>query len=1528
MCRAAGGNNMVWPATPCGETRVISCFDDADNGMLTRTCGADGRWGDYIQGNCTCAETLEFDTTWPATSGGETAHVKCANSDVQTRDRLCRMNGEWDDAMTGGCWCVAGEFKNIQWEETEGGREAEHVCDYGAVGESYHRFCGVDGGWSAVVTGSCRCPETEAEGETWLEAEPLTTQQVMCSPTSVSTSMNRTCSIYGSWERIQGNCDCPEEEVDGVLWPQTAAGITAYVSCAPDAVGTPSTRLCMPGGSWGPIHEGECSCPEEDWTNYAGTHYRFIETPAGSSVIMDCAKGIEGSITRACGLFGVWEEPQGCHEDVYCPEETVGVLHFNETLGGTTVMYMCHGDSSMSYGRLCGVNGVWSDVIGYCECPYEEDAQGNKWPVTRGNETYSQQCEVGYKGTVSRSCSFFGEWVETENTCERYMCPAEELDGVQWPETPSLESVVIPCNQTGEGLRRSCNATGQWEAVTGGCTCASEEVDGYVYPETQGGETAEVSCSQEGYMGVMLRSCTVLGVWEAPENNCHQLSCKGGVFESVSWPDTPVGTTARVNCSSSSEGYNERRCTISGEWEMTLSGPGCSCDMATVEVNGQTYVFNSKEYDGEPAIIGCGPLYDGTISYMCQRSGAWADLDVQCTRVHCAYETFNGLSFHETDSNTTCHLPCDNGAVGEGYYRFCTQSGQWEDFYTGSCSCPADELRHTDGHLYNFEQTVGGEVVSQVCAGDLAGSVSRTCSLFGTWQALRGECTQLQCPEEVYQNYHWPLTNSSTLQSFPCSNYQTGSVTRMCHSSGVWEEPVFNCQEKSCQNVTLTTYDGGIIKLVFDVPLDMNLDVTIVPYSSEEIQILTHGRVAQISGLKPNVAYSLFVSYCSDASFTQCTDSCMLSNIYYRQTCDTMQPPDVVDIRENASDRTIEFSSRFPSCPGEAQKLEVKMKCTEQCESMDREIVRIYDCSNLNGCVAGERAEFSITGEFPPNALLEVQQRLLYSDDSVDLTPFSSLRAFRIRDLLRPNYITPSLEYINSQMVRLYLGDIEMGSVAYSKHEIYIYKKLTGTRRRLVDSLFSIVKLCPLGNSVCNETYTDVVVEPGYTFSFSIYSYMMVGNRKTVSVASIDVALLPPFTMTVTPGDYFILVSLSNALYPLSGTCSFISQQLASQQLVSVELPKLESVDVVATGLWPNAEYTVTCALHDELGLENRQTFTVTTQPIFMPTLSLTLISNTNYDVNVRALVNKPVSLYCKVSDLQTIPSKEELKIYGTYFNVQTLTGFDVSLQLLTTYDSAYRVTCVAEDTNGNSALESLEVTSPPAEFKPELISRYPELDAVNVAPMVAMRLTFKYPVVVNNCTSCFFMLHNMKQHTTVNIYAPYFSVNGSSILFNTRQLDSLTEYRLEASTYKLIQDAYTGVLFTSDEDYLLRFTIREYVPIDGEIVWPNATAPFPVDGTIRVEFPRSYLFLNEGSISLNALSIAADDQCLQILHPDASSTVLLIPVEDCVGILRADTSYVLSFPEGFLRARDYMRTDRMTRVFQTENSRHCSMIG
>ena len=63
---------------------------------------------------------------------------------------------------------------------------------------------------------------------------------------------------------------------------------------------------------------------------------------------------------------------EGCYEPVYCPAETIGELHFEATLGGTTAMFMCH-QSSMSYGRVCKENGEWESVMGYCLCPAEKD---------------------------------------------------------------------------------------------------------------------------------------------------------------------------------------------------------------------------------------------------------------------------------------------------------------------------------------------------------------------------------------------------------------------------------------------------------------------------------------------------------------------------------------------------------------------------------------------------------------------------------------------------------------------------------------------------------------------------------------------------------------------------------------------------------------------------------------------------------------------------------------------------------------------------------------------------------------------------------------------------------------------------------------------------------------------------------------------------------------------------------------------------------------------------------------------------
>lgn len=85
--------------------------------------------------------------------------------------------------------------------------------------------------------------------------------------------------------------------------------------------------------------------------------------------------------------------------------------------------------------------------------------------------------------------------------------------------------------------------------------------------------------------------------------------------------------------------------------------------------------------------------------------------------------------------------------------------------------------------------------------------------------------------------------------------------------------------------------------------------------------------------------------------------------------------------------------------------------------------------------------------------------------------------------------------------------------------------------------------LCPLGNDVCEETTTNVVVEPGYHYTFSIYSYPIVSAGKVVvSVSTMDVDAVPEFSVSAVPGDYFIQLTLGGAKYPLWGSCLLVAQ--------------------------------------------------------------------------------------------------------------------------------------------------------------------------------------------------------------------------------------------------------------------------------------------------------------------------------------------------------------------------------------------------
>ena len=92
--------------------------------------------------------------------------------------------------------------------------------------------------------------------------------------------------------------------------------------------------------------------------------------------------------------------------------------------------------------------------------------------------------------------------------------------------------------------------------------------------------------------------------------------------------------------------------------------------------------------------------------------------------------------------------------------------------------------------------------------------------------------------------------------------------------------------------------------------------------------------------------------------------------------------------------------------------------------------------------------------------------------------------------------------------------------------------------------MVSKVVLCPLGNEGCEETTTKVV-EPGYHYTFSIYSYPIVSAGKVVvSVSTMDVDAVPEFSVSAVPGDYFIHLTLGGAKYPLWGSCVLVAQWL------------------------------------------------------------------------------------------------------------------------------------------------------------------------------------------------------------------------------------------------------------------------------------------------------------------------------------------------------------------------------------------------
>ena len=152
----------------------------------------------------------------------------------------------------------------------------------------------------------------------------------------------------------------------------------------------------------------------------------------------------------------------------------------------------------------------------------------------------------------------------------------------------------------------------------------------------------------------------------------------------------------------------------------------------------------------------------------------------------------------------------------------------------GECSCPAEVVYHSDGNMYLME-----EVVSAMCGANMTGMISRSCSLYGGWSAIRGEGKGIQCPEEQLNGYAWPATNSSTEVRLPCSESMTGYVSRTCGATGVWSEPEDSCRTQMCDPVTINRMSNGCMNLKFEPEAATPyVRVNVVPSSSPDLSMV------------------------------------------------------------------------------------------------------------------------------------------------------------------------------------------------------------------------------------------------------------------------------------------------------------------------------------------------------------------------------------------------------------------------------------------------------------------------------------------------------------------------------------------------------------------------------------------------------------------------------------------------------------------------------------------------------------------
>jgi hypothetical protein len=570
----------------------------------------------------------------------------------------------------------------------------------------------------------------------------------------------------------------------------------------------------------------------------------------GDTVSYGCNRGyvLKAPLTRLCLDSGLWsgDVPGGQCDLITCTLQSVS--HANVTPVKTEYIlddvinyecelgYMLNGSASL----MCMENNTWNSSAPVCElivCP-QPATPSHGFLVIDGNRLLNSvaiySCSKGYKlqGEAEQVCTPAGQWTGNTPTCQLITCPAlPTLAHVQWSSQLVFYNTTVyaSCEHgyvLNESIEVVCTEHGTWSGLPVRCqpvNCGSPSVPlhGRVLGKVwQYLSSVEYMCDG-GYVlnGTSARQCLANATWSGSEPTCEQLTCpkpesiSNGVYENGKGYYLP-GNTLHIRCEYgyAIEGKSTRTCRIDGTW----SGPAPKCQL--IKCSTLSPIANGKlnmtdNIVGSLAEYQCDEGYElqGTATRECAEDHSWRGDIPSCVRIQCphmeppanGYIVSNGMF----TPGSTVTFACDKGYRLAGSAECtCLDNKTWSPGMPVCelVTCTEPPLFIFNGRMIGTNFTFNSTIEYECDEGfQINGSVSRTCTETGSWDAPIPVCERVECPQPVPAAN--VVINGSDFHFLESVTYSCkfgyelqGVANRVCQANVSWSglEPV--CVRLEC----------------------------------------------------------------------------------------------------------------------------------------------------------------------------------------------------------------------------------------------------------------------------------------------------------------------------------------------------------------------------------------------------------------------------------------------------------------------------------------------------------------------------------------------------------------------------------------------------------------------------------------------------------------------------------------------------------------------------------------------------------